>query len=838
MKLRLNKNKQRPTPRRFGRRGGHESLEPRCLLTTLVISEINYEPYDPVPRFGETAEFASDFEFIELLNTGTEAVSLEGIKLIQVDVNGDLEGVDFAFGNQSLAANQRLVVAKNLPAFRSRYGAQVPVVGPWTGGGLSNNGELLTLVDAKGDPIVQFEYGSDSDWPTRAAGWGASLEIKDVTSDPDDATNWRSSFEYGGSPGRAPGDREPRLQINEVLAHTDLPKIDTLELHNLTDAPIDISGWYLSDDIDKPFGHYRFPANTPPIPAHGYRKVDATKFNPGGQGVPPDFALSEFGEDLLLISDNDADPEGGPANFEDVIHFGATINGVSVGNVNDVRDGAELLPLAALTLGSANGGHRISDLVISEIQYQAADNDVYKEYIELFNRTDTELAVDDWRISEALEAIIPAGTTLDPGETLVLVAFDPNDQLRASAFREYYEIDAFVRLIGPWSTDKSGKPDSLSNSGETVTLRLPLPDRELNETFYGAMDQIDYRDNSPWPDVADGHGGSLSRTAPETYGNLPASWQGTRPSPGNQPPNWNASPALVVGQLVADDLGSDGSLARGDADIDTYRFQPPADGRFKIRTDAEGTLGADTYLRLFDLSGQELAYSDSQIVSKSSQVELQLEGGTDYLVVVSGSSPTPRSYNPFTGAGLVRGSRGTYQLSVEIVVVNPFPWRNADLPEDVSGDGEVVPYDALLIINQLNEFGSGPLSVPPVAPNIPPPFLDVFGDNILSPIDALTVINFLNVVPAAPNRLAALAEAEPADAEGAASSSAPDSASIHAAAAATPSVDRAAARQQAVRGSRVGLTAAAVDEFFARASDRARSVPELTTSLRRRVFAR
>ncbi len=162
-------NKKRRLSRPFGRIGVvHEGLEPRCLLTTLAISEINYHPYAPVPDFGEsrTAE-ADDFEFIELLNTGTESVNLSGIKLVQVEVDGKLEGVSFTFGNQSLAANQHIVVVQNLQAFRTRYGELVPVAGQWTGGKLGDNDELLTLQDASNQPIFQVTYRADSDWPTR-----------------------------------------------------------------------------------------------------------------------------------------------------------------------------------------------------------------------------------------------------------------------------------------------------------------------------------------------------------------------------------------------------------------------------------------------------------------------------------------------------------------------------------------------------------------------------------------------------------------------------------------------------------------------------------------------
>ncbi len=85
-----------------------------------------------------------------------------------------------------------------------------------------------------------------------------------------------------------------------------------------------------------------------------------------------------------------------------------------------------------------------------------------------------------------------------------------------------------------------------------------------------------------------------------------------------------------------------------------------------------------------------------------------------------------------------------------------FPWHNSQWPEDVLGDGNVVPLDALLVINAINSQGSGALD-PPSEPDTPPPYLDVDADNFLSPFDALLVINYINEPPApAPQAATAL----------------------------------------------------------------------------------
>lgn len=66
---------------------------------------------------------------------------------------------------------------------------------------------------------------------------------------------------------------------------------------------------------------------------------------------------------------------------------------------------------------------------------------------------------------------------------------------------------------------------------------------------------------------------------------------------------------------------------------------------------------------------------------------------------------------------------------------------NRVLPRDTNGDGFVTALDALLIINDLNAFGSRPVTRPPVPVGL---LLDVNQDGFITPLDALLIINQLN----------------------------------------------------------------------------------------------
>lgn len=75
-------------------------------------------------------------------------------------------------------------------------------------------------------------------------------------------------------------------------------------------------------------------------------------------------------------------------------------------------------------------------------------------------------------------------------------------------------------------------------------------------------------------------------------------------------------------------------------------------------------------------------------------------------------------------------------------------YQNSTNKYDVNSDGTVSPLDALLIINALNQHGSGKVAnmLPSSSQYLPSNdvYLDVTGDGIMAPVDVLNVINYLN----------------------------------------------------------------------------------------------
>lgn len=142
---------------------------------------------------------------------------------------------------------------------------------------------------------------------------------------------------------------------------------------------------------------------------------------------------------------------------------------------------------------------------------------------------------------------------------------------------------------------------------------------------------------------------------------------------------------------------------------------------------------------------------DGDLDRTSVQITQQPQHGTLTVSALTGAV----TYAPATDfLGVDRFSylvRDTASLASRIAVVTVavvdyanHPWRNPNEPMDVDASGAVVPQDALVLINRLNERGPGPLPPRPTGADSPPGFFDPSGDDFLSSNDALRVINFLN----------------------------------------------------------------------------------------------
>ncbi|MEX2186328.1 MAG: lamin tail domain-containing protein [Pirellulales bacterium] len=484
----------------------------------LVVTEINYNPANP-----SAAEIAAgfadndDFEFIELRNVGTTPLDLGGMSIV--------DGVTFTFPASPLPAGERVLVVKNPAAFALRYGLGHNIAGTFTGN-LANEGEHIQVLGPVGELTMDFTF-SDA-WHPLTDGGGSSLVIVNDAAAPSTwnlAESWRPSDYTGGSPGSGDAGIAPApdsLRINELLLDTAGPTGQRIELYNASSAPIDVSGFYLSDNLAN-LTKYRLPLGLSPILAGGYLVLDgATTF---GAALP----LSLGGGELLLRS---ADAGGLITGFETSEIFTATAPEVSQGWYIKSTGRHDFTPLVSPTLGAANSGPSFGPVVINELMYQPPV--VGDEFIELYNTSGAPVSLENWSFSSGVDFTF-AATTLGASEYLLVVGIAP------ATFRTKYSIPASVQIVGPYA-------GSLADNGENVELARP------NATG-GAVrvDRVNYNTDSLWPVRPQGIGSSLSRVDASAYGNDVTNWGSdlTGGSPGSANSIFDDTPPTVPTGLGA-----------------------------------------------------------------------------------------------------------------------------------------------------------------------------------------------------------------------------------------------------------------------------------------------
>jgi hypothetical protein len=523
--------------------------------SSLRISAIGYRPL--APDAGEAAAMpeaeAGDFEWIELKNVSAGAVNLEGVAFAEGAPVTALTLPAF-----TLAPGSRAVIAKNPQAFALRHGAAAAgrIVATWAGdGGLDNAGETIRVLDRSGGAIAEFAYDDEDEWPERADGDGSSLEYLgggNLTADYEDPLNWKSSDAVHGSPGITTVPALSGVVVNEVLANTELPQRDAIELLNTGATPVDVGGWFLTHADDPESGDdfrtYRVPNDTV-IPGGGRLLIGEGEFSPGGE-MPLD---GNRGGSLWLVS---ADPVSGKFhNFEDAMEWTPLLPGVACGRSPD--GSGTFTPLASYTPAAANSAPRVGPVQVTEIHYHPAGGS--PEFVEVSNTGGSSEDLGKWTLRGDVDFDFPVGFTINPVEAVVLVAFDPALQpAQASAFRSQYGIPAGIRIIGPWSA-----ANSLGDAAGVVRLRRLVPPPAEDPGYVGLMveDEVSYLSSTPWPTTASGTGASIRRNSVRKWGSDPSAWVAGEPAPGthmNGYEAWRRANFALPGGAANEDPDQDG----------------------------------------------------------------------------------------------------------------------------------------------------------------------------------------------------------------------------------------------------------------------------------------
>ncbi len=229
-------------------------------VENLVISEIHYHPAEPLEA-GEIAVSTDrdDYEFIELLNIGAQAINLSGVNFS--------DGINFTFPtNTLLNVGARAVLVRDAPAFVARYGEGIQIAGEYSGR-LSNDGEPLTLSLTGNGDLRNVTFNDKFPWPTLPDGAGFSLVLIAPTTNPDHAlpSSWGTHAVIGGAPGQA-----DELQVDSYPAW----KMQ----NNITDDHDDSDGDGLSSFVEYALGSSPTEFSTSSLPRPGMTTGEGDQF--------------------------------------------------------------------------------------------------------------------------------------------------------------------------------------------------------------------------------------------------------------------------------------------------------------------------------------------------------------------------------------------------------------------------------------------------------------------------------------------------------------------------------------------------------------------------------
>jgi hypothetical protein len=236
------------------------------------------------------------------------------------------------------------------------------------------------------------------------------------------------------------------------------------------------------------------------------------------------------------------------------------------------------------------------------------------------------------------------------------------------------------------TTDSSGATGITEIGGVTGSGQSLIDQVTADETIYVSVTGAG-NSNFNWYSLGSGDGGDTG-----TY-SLTSSLLSTSALTGlNDSSIDNGTPqTITAGQSVTGDIGTYNGLIVGASDVDLYKFVPATSGPYDIATDTSQEGSVDTYLRVFDASGNQLAANDNaNDTTTASLIRANLVAGQTYYIGVSGSGND--SYDPVTGTGATASATtGTYVLSVNAATLPAITVGNpAAVSPSTSGGASVV----------------------------------------------------------------------------------------------------------------------------------------------------
>ncbi|MFC2138953.1 lamin tail domain-containing protein, partial [Bacteroidota bacterium] len=473
----------------------------------IIISEFNYHPSKQI--FGIDTLGGAILEFIEIKNIGEDTVNL-------TDWNFE-KGIDFIYKIETkIAPGSFLVISSDTSSFRRLYGF---TAFDQYNGNLNNAGEKLVLSNPLGDTICYVNYNKGGVWYEETDGMGFTM-VYNGGDTVNSKSSWQSSSTLYGTPGKdeAVNTYRDSLQITEVLANSEDPYVDAIEIYNPTKGDIDISGWYLTDEKDE-LQKWQVPEGTiisskgNKVFYEGHYVNNTLQYDSNEFGSS--FSLSSGGETVYLLS---ADSISKLTGLVCIYKYEPTEENTSFGNYVNESGEVKKVQLDSIYLGMENLKAKQSPVIFKTIMYHPFDG--HYEFIELINRTDSMVSLYEeedtlvtWKV-DGIDFEFPEEVTIDAGESIYLV----EKEIASDQFRGIMNLTSEDKVYNYYGR--------MSNNGEAISIQKPvLIDEDTVIRYkYATMEKVKYNDTIPWPVMADGLGSGLSRIETEEFSNDHLNW--------------------------------------------------------------------------------------------------------------------------------------------------------------------------------------------------------------------------------------------------------------------------------------------------------------------------